>query len=265
MIRTNLYENSNSRRITVNLGMFSVLEYERDISVTPENAAIAYFSSQMEVRKRQLIAELKGETGVIVQNGSMQLMFGNILPRTDIKGAGDLMKKVIGGKVTGESAIKPRYTGKGTLVLEPTFRYIILEDLSKWSSEMVVEDGMFLACEDTVSLSVGSRTTVSSALFGGEGLFNMYFSGKGVVALESPVPQRELIEVYLEDDVVKIDGSMAIAWSKGLQFTVERTTPTLVGSVAAGEGLVNVYRGTGKILIAPVQNNRGISSPTNNK
>ena len=54
------------------------------------------------------------------------------------------------------------------------------------------------------------------------------------------------------NDVVKIDGNMAIAWSTGLQFTVERTTKTLVGSAASGEGLVNVYRGTGRILVAPV-------------
>ena len=58
---------------------------------------------------------------------------------------------------------------------------------------------------------------------------------------------------------------MAIAWTSDLEFTVERTTPTLVGSVAAGEGFVNVYRGTGKVLVAPVQNNRGIPSPSNKK
>ena len=66
------------------------------------------------------------------------------------------------------------------------------------------------------------------------------------------VPREELIAIDLENDTVKIDGSYAIAWSAGLQFTVERTTKTLVGSAASGEGLVNVYRGTGRILMAPV-------------
>lgn len=50
----------------------------------------------------------------------------------------------------------------------------------------------------------------------------------------------------------KIDGNFAIAWSNTLNFTVERTTKTLIGSAASGEGLVNVYRGTGRILVAPV-------------
>ena len=57
----------------------------------------------------------------------------------------------------------------------------------------------------------------------------------------------------LQDDEVKIDGNMAVAWSKSLRFTVERSGKSLIGSAASGEGLVNVYRGTGKILMAPVR------------
>lgn len=45
---------------------------------------------------------------------------------------------------------------------------------------------------------------------------------------------------------------MAIAWSGSLDFTVERSGKSLIGSAASGEGLVNVYRGTGKVLMAPV-------------
>ena len=55
-----------------------------------------------------------------------------------------------------------------------------------------------------------------------------------------------------ENDVLKVDGNLALAWSKSLEFTVERSGKTLVGSAASGEGLVNVYRGTGKVLIAPI-------------
>ena len=51
---------------------------------------------------------------------------------------------------------------------------------------------------------------------------------------------------------MKIDGNMAVAWSQSLEFTVERSGKTLIGSAASGEGLVNVYRGTGKVLLAPV-------------
>jgi uncharacterized protein (AIM24 family) len=261
MITTNLFNSSDAKKITLSKGIFTVAEYERDLSVEPEKAEMAYFAAMMDVRKRQLIAQLDGTCGVIAQKGSMQLMLGDLDARTDISSLGNLVKKFAVGKVTGESAVKPLYTGEGILVLEPTFKYIILEDLEDWQGKITIEDGMFMACEDSVELKVTARTTVSSAVLGGEGLFNTSIVGEGVVALESPVPRSELIEVNLEDDVLKIDGNMAIAWSTDLKFTVERTTPTLVGSMAAGEGLVNVYRGTGKVLIAPVENNRGISNP----
>ena len=66
------------------------------------------------------------------------------------------------------------------------------------------------------------------------------------------IPREELITFTLKDDVLKVDGNMAIAWSGSLNFTVERSGKSLVGSAASGEGLVNVYRGTGRVLLAPV-------------
>ena len=72
---------------------------------------------------------------------------------------------------------------------------------------------------------------------GGEGLFNLSLMGQGTVALESPVPASEIVTVDLENDELKVDGNFAIAWTNGLQFTVERSTKTLIGSAASGEGL----------------------------
>ena len=64
--------------------------------------------------------------------------------------------------------------------------------------------------------------------------------------------KEELVTVTLQNDTLKVDGNMAIAWSGSLEFTVERSGKSLIGSAASGEGLVNVYRGTGKVLLAPV-------------
>ena len=261
MIRTNLFQPTAAHKIVAKKGRFSLLEYERDLSVSPESASIAFFASQMNVRKRQVIVELNNDGGVILQAGAMQLMIGQLQAATNIKGAGDLMKKFVGSKVTGETTIKPRYQGAGLLVLEPTYKYILFEDLANWHGNLVIEDGMFLACDDSVDMKVTARTNLSSAVLGGEGLFNTALKGNGIAVLESPVPAEELIIVDLDRDVLKIDGSMAIAWSNTLEFTVERTTNTLIGSAASGEGLVNVYRGSGRVLIAPVAYNRGIATP----
>ena len=259
MIRTNLFQSTDAHRITQTVGCFSVLEYDRDISVTPENAAEAYYASHMNVKKRQVIAQLNG-SGVVIQSGAMQMMIGQIKAASNVRGAGDLMKKWVGSKVTGETAIKPHYEGTGVLVLEPTYSYILFEDLNDWNGKMVVEDGMFLACDDDVELKVSARKTFSSAVLGKEGFFNTALKGTGVAVLESPVPAEELIVVDLEKDELRIDSDMAIAWSDSLDFTVERTTRGLIGSAASGEGLVNVYRGTGRVLIAPVAFNEDIEA-----
>ena len=141
------------------------------------------------------------------------------------------------------------------LVLEPTYRHILLIDLADWNGSIVLDDGLFLACDSKLKQKAVMRSNFSSAVAGGEGLFNLGVVGNGVLCLESPSPKEELIEVTLQDDVLKVDGNMAIAWSGTLDFTIERSGKTLLGSAASGEGLVNVYRETGKVLLAPVGGN----------
>ena len=105
----------------------------------------------------------------------------------------------------------------------------------------------------------------SSAAPGNEGLFNLRLAGNGVCVLESNVPRSEIVEIDLQDDVLKIDGSFAICWSGSLSFTVERSGKTLLGSAASGEGLVNVYKGTGKVWLAPLTPSQSLVSATHAK
>ena len=234
-------------------GPFQVIEYQRDLSVAPSSAMIAYYSAQMNVRKRQLVCQLS-KSHVTIQAGAMQWMLGNVNATTGIKGVGDFFGKAVRGKASGESAIKPEYTGDGVLVLEPTYKHMILLNVSEWGGSIVLDDGLFLACETSLKHKIVMRSNISSALAGGEGLFNLSLNGNGIVCVESECPMEELVEITLENDVLKIDGNFAIAWSGSLEFTVERSGKTLLGSAASGEGLVNVYRGTGKVLMMPVAN-----------
>ena len=254
MIKTNFMQATDNRILKEQLGKYSVFEYVKDLSVSPSSAINAYFGSEMNIRKKQVACSLGKGSGVILQAGAMQWMGGDVVAQTNVKGAGDFLGKLVSSKVTGETAIKPRYTSNssGLLVLEPTYKYILLEDVASWGQGMVIEDGLFLACDDSVQIKTVARSTFSSAALGGEGLFNSMLTGQGIAVLESNVPRDELIVVELQDDQLKVDGSFAIAWSQSLKFTVERTTKTLIGSATSGEGLVNVYRGTGKVLMAPV-------------
>ena len=194
----------------------------------------------------------------------MQWTCGNVTITSGVKGVGDLFSKTIKGAVTKESAVKPEYVGNGLVVLEPTYKFILLEDVATWGAAgMTIEDGMFLASDGRVVSKVTHRKSASSAILGGEGFFNLSLSGTGVVALESNVPACELITVELQGEELKIDGSLAVCWSTSLDFTVERSTKTLVGSALSGEGLVNVYRGTGKVMMCPVAPTNSLYAATN--
>ena len=255
---------NENRKFAKSIGNFHVLEYVQDASVSPMNAMNEYFMSKMGVRRRQVVIDIDKDHSAIIQAGAMQWMGGNVRATSGVKGIGDFLGKAIKGAVTKETAVKPEYVGEGCLVLEPTYKYIILADIGKWGpAGMTIEDGMFLACDANVKSNVVARKNLSSAVLGGEGLFNLSLQGNGVAALESNVPEDELIEVLLENDELKIDGNLAVCWSSNLEFTVERSTKTLVGSAVSGEGLVNVYRGTGRVLMCPVAPTTSLFESTN--
>ena len=251
MFRIKNFTDNDDIRIVDQLGPFQVIEYLRDLSVSPADAALAYYCNAMNVRKRQVLCDVS-KANITVQAGAMQWTVGNVNATTGVKGVGDLFGKALRGSVTGESAIKPEYTGDGMLMLEPTYKHLILLDVADWGGSIVLDDGLFLACDSRLKHKAVMRSNFSSAVAGNEGLFNLGIQGNGVVCLESAVPKEELIEIELQNDVLKIDGNFAIAWSGSLNFTVERSGKSLIGSAASGEGLVNVYRGTGRVLMAPV-------------
>ncbi len=245
------FADNDDIKTLMEMGPFKVIEYQRDLSVMPSDAMLAYYCNEMNVRKRQVICDLS-KAGITLQAGAMQWTVGDVKATTGVKGMGDLFTKALRGSVTGESAIKPEYVGSGTLVLEPTYKHILLIDVADWNGSIVLDDGLFLACDSRLKHKTVMRSNFSSAVAGNEGLFNLGIQGNGILCLESECPREELIEITLENDVLKVDGNNAIAWSGSLDFTVERSGKTLVGSAASGEGLVNVYRGTGKVLMAPV-------------
>ena len=248
----NLFNNDDVQVVEANeqYGV-QILKYRRDLSVTPGQAVNAYFSAQMDCCKREATIYMRQDMPWTLSAGAMHWMGGNIEVQTGIKGVGDMVGKMFSAKVTGEGAVKPIYRGNGLLVLEPTYKHLLIESVANWGGGITMSDGMYLASSGDCKVGVQPISSVSGAMLGGEGWFNTMVQGNGIVILESPVPRAELVEVILENDVLKIDGPYAVAWSPQLQFTVEKTTKSLLGSGATGEGLVNVYRGTGRVWIAP--------------
>lgn len=250
MVKINNLLNNSNISVLEEIGGIKILEHQKEISPNLEECQALYYASQMNVRKRQALLELNNSS-YIISSGAMQWFAGDIKMKSDVKGVGDFIGKTFKGSVTNESAVKPLYKGTGTLMLEPTYKHLLIEDLSEWDGQLVIEDGMFKACDGDINTKVVSRKTLSS-LLAKEGLFNLMLEGKGYVVLESPVSREELIEVELCDDIIRIDGNYAICWSNTLELTVETSSKSLVGSAISGEGLVNVYKGSGKILMSPL-------------
>lgn len=156
------FTDNDDIKVLDSLGAFTVVEYQRDLSVSPDDAQLAYFCNEMNVRKRQVICDVS-KASITTQAGAMQWMVGDVNATTGVKGVGDLFGKALRGSVTGESAIKPEYTGHGMLVLEPTYRHILLLDVAAWDGSIVLDDGLFLACESTLRHKAVARSNLSSA------------------------------------------------------------------------------------------------------
>ena len=79
----NLYNNGNMKQIA-SLGCVKVFEHQRDLSVNPSSAMAAYYAAEMNVRKRQVLIELSGNS-FTVQAGAMQWMAGSVNMTSGIK------------------------------------------------------------------------------------------------------------------------------------------------------------------------------------
>lgn len=105
--------------------------------------------------------------------------------------------------------------------------------------------GAYLASDENVSYNM-VRQNISKAFFSGTGgLFVMETSGSGDILIASFGDIMEL-EVTPDKPLV-VDNSHVLAWSHDLDYTIDIASGTF--GFKTGEGLVNTFRGSGKVLI----------------
>jgi uncharacterized protein (AIM24 family) len=234
-------ENGNSK--------VEVLEYQTLLGINQiSNAQEMYFMSKQNVKARQVAFHINNDAFKI-QPGAMSYFQGALEMVSGVT-AGNAAGRFLSGFVTGERMAQPEYKGTGLLVSEPSFKHFYLMDLEE-GQEAIVDKGMFYGAQGSVKFAPILQKNVSSALLGGEGLFQISLTGPGMIVLESQVPFCEVNIIELNNDVLKVDGSFAILRMGRIDFTVERSAKTLLGSAVSGEGLVNVFRGTGTVWLAP--------------
>ncbi|MBD2546075.1 MULTISPECIES: TIGR00266 family protein [Planktothricoides] len=183
---------------------------------------------------------LQNET-VRAESGAMYYMRGDIqMESAGTGGLGGFLKSA----VTGENIFRPTYKGTGELYLEPSFGGFHILELQ--GEEWIMDAGGYFASEETVEITA-KRNKLISGLFGGEGLFQTVARGRGKLVLSTPGPIRE---IHLQNNRLVVDGKYAVARKGNLDYRVEKAARTFMGSMLSGEGFVNVYEGTGTVLIA---------------
>lgn len=227
---------------------FQILEFDRLEGATDVGTALGLQimnDSGIKLRQVRIILE---DSSVKLESGALSYMKGEIEIRTKTGGVVGLGKKFLNSKLTGETMFKPTYEGTGEIFLEPSFGHFVLIELE--DEEIIVDDGLFYACEEDVEVGAAMQKSVSSMLFGNEGIYQTSISGSGIVVLEIPVPESEIFKCKLFNDTLKVDGNFAVLRTSNVKFTVEKSS-SLIGSVTNGEGLLNVYSGTGEVWLLP--------------
>ena len=227
---------------------FQILEFDRLEGATDVGTALGLQimnDSGIKLRQVRIILE---DSSVKLESGALSYMKGEIEIKTKTGGVVGLGKKFLNSKLTGETMFKPTYEGTGEIFLEPSFGHFALIELE--DEEIIVDDGLFYACEEDVEVGAAMQKSVSSMLFGNEGIYQTSISGSGIVVLEIPVPESEIFKCKLFNDTLKVGGNFAVLRTSNIKFTVEKSS-SLIGSVTNGEGLLNVYSGTGEVWLLP--------------
>lgn len=227
---------------------FQILEYD-DLQGSSDlsSAFMLSYMRSANIKLRQVKISLH-DSSVFVESGALSFMRGNLDASSNVGGPGGLVKKFISSTLTGEHVIKPLFSGTGEVLLEPSFNHYVLLSLEE-GEEVIVDDRMFFAAEGTVTLGAKAIRSISGAVLGRETLFQTSLKGPGIAVLEVPVPEQEIFKYKLNNDTLKVDGNIAFLRSGTIDFTVERSTSTLVGTAVAGEGFLHVYRGTGEVWL----------------
>lgn len=234
---------------TVGNNVIEIVELaELDGATSGYTAQQLFFMRQAGVTLKFVRVHL-AEGELTTEAGAFYYSKGRIQNNVETGGVGGVAKKLFNSALTKETAFNPKYSGVGEVVLEPTFKHFILLDMKEQS--FIVDKGMYYCSVGNIKVETVIQRNVSSALAGGEGLFQTSISGTGAVVLSLDVPMTEIQMYELNNEMVQVDGNFAILRESTVRFDVRKSTKSLFGSVVGGEGLLQTFEGTGKVWIAP--------------
>jgi uncharacterized protein (TIGR00266 family) len=192
----------------------------------------------------------KGEQ-IKLESGAMVYMQDVVLEGTtnsDKKGLGGFLKAAARSAVSGENVFITVATGQndGAVIGIAPSTVGCIKKLEVGPVQYRLNTGVFLACDNTVSYNVVSQKSVTKAIFGGTGgFFIMETTGSGDLLVNA---FGDLVELNLQGGKpLAIDNEHVVAWDSNLDYNIRVASGTF--GFTSGEGLVNEFSGTGKVLI----------------
>ena len=189
--------------------------------------------------------EIKIEGGSMVyHNGKVELE-GKM--NSSSGGLGGMLKAAAKSVVSGEGFFIT--TAKGTsddgLIAIAPNSIGAIRKLSVGTEKWCVNDGCFLACDNNVNYNM-KRQSVTKAILGGTGgLFVMETSGQGDMIVSG---FGDIVEIDLDGSrPFIVDNNHVIAWQSTLEYNIKAASGMF--GFKTGEGVVNEFRGRGKLLI----------------
>lgn len=186
-----------------------------------------------------------------VEPGALYFMRGALEMKAST--GGGILKGLSRKMLSGETFFVNEIHGTGEIYLEPTFGHFLLYKVNENEKGIITDKGMFYAGTSGLNISSVMQKNISSALFGGEGLFQTRIKGTGIAVLFSPVPSKEINKFQLNGDKLWVDGNFAMMRSEGIEFKAEKSSKSWLATSVSGEGLLQTFKGTGTVWIAPTQ------------
>ena len=193
----------------------------------------------------------KGEK-ITIESGAMAYMqnvnLEGQLNSNGSKGIGGLFKALGRSLASGEGLFITTAEGasdNGRIGIAPAVPGVVRR-LEVGTDQYRLNTGSFLACDASVTYNIKKQEGLGKMLFGGTGgVFVMETAGSGDLLVNA---FGDMVELEVTPDTpMVIDNEHVVAWDTKLDYQIKAASGVI--GFKTGEGLVNEFHGSGKVLI----------------
>lgn len=207
-----------------------------------------HFEIQYNPAHSMATAHLSPGESVRAEASAMISMSNSLQVETNTgpRGGGGFFKKLKRGMLGGESFFQNVFHATNqaaTVNLAPRLCGSMVVHELTGSEQLLIQGSSYVAAPDSVNID--TKFQGFKGFFSGESLFFLKATGNGPVLLNA----FGAIEVLDFDGEMIVDTGHLVAFTAGIEYSVEKAGAGWIQSFLSGEGLVLRMRGRGKLYI----------------